>query len=182
MLDRFRLDGTTAIVTGGSRNMGRTFSLALADAGANVAIVDLPQQADAAASDVVREIEKPGRRAFFAPLDLRVSEDIPACVDQIVSEMGPVSTLINNAGKTDDVPTSVSRLQVRRSRRSLRNHGPGHVSHVAGRGSSHGGNGNARIDSQHRIESRRTGPAEQPRLRDRQGVSSPHDPSHGSWN
>ena len=106
MLDRFRLDGTTAIVTGGSRNMGRTFSLALADAGANVAIADLPQQADAA-DDVVREIEKRGRRAFFAPLDLRVSEDIPACVDQIVSEMGPVSTLINNAGKTDDVPTSV---------------------------------------------------------------------------
>ena len=57
MLDRFRLDGTTAIVTGGSRNMGRTFSLALADAGANLAIVDLPQQAGAA-SDVVREIEK----------------------------------------------------------------------------------------------------------------------------
>ena len=48
MLDRFRLDDTTAIVTGGSRNMGRVFSLALADAGANVAIVDLPQQADAA--------------------------------------------------------------------------------------------------------------------------------------
>ena len=44
MLDRFRLDSATAIVTGGSRNMGRTFSLALADAGANVAVVDLPQR------------------------------------------------------------------------------------------------------------------------------------------
>ena len=105
MLDRFRLDDTTAIVTGGSRNMGRVFSLALADAGANVAIVDLPQQADAAA-DVAREVETRGRRAVFAPLDLRSPEDIPACVEQIVAEMGPVATLINNAGKTDDVPTS----------------------------------------------------------------------------
>ena len=78
MLDRFRLDGTTAIVTGGSRNMGRVFSLALADAGANVAIVDLPQQADAAV-DVAREVETRGRRATFAPLDLRSPEDIPAC-------------------------------------------------------------------------------------------------------
>ena len=105
MLDRFRLDDTTAIVTGGSRNMGRVFSLALADAGANVAIVDLPQQADAAV-DVAREVETRGRRAVFAPLDLRSPEDIPACVEQIVAEMGPVATLINNAGKTDDVPTS----------------------------------------------------------------------------
>ena len=159
MLVHFRLDGTTAIVTGGSRNMGRVFSLALADAGANVAIVDLPQQADAAA-DVAREVETRGRRAVFAPLDLRSPEDIPACVEQIVGEMGPVATLINNAGKTDDVPTSALDYRLRRSRRSLRNHGPGYVPHVAGCGSSHGGNGNARIDSQHRIESRRTGPAE----------------------
>ena len=84
--------------------MGRTFSLALADAGADVAVVDLPQQSDAAAG-VLREIEERGRRAFFAPLDLTVTEDIPACVEQIVAEMGPVATLINNAGKTDDVPT-----------------------------------------------------------------------------
>ena len=105
MLDRFRLDGTNAIVTGGSRNMGRAFSLVLADAGANVAVVDLPQQADAAA-DVVREIEERGRRAFFAPLDLKSTRDIPACVDRVVNELGPVSTLVNNAGKTDDVPTA----------------------------------------------------------------------------
>ena len=104
MLDRFRLDGKNAIVTGGSRNMGRAISLALADAGANVAIVDLPPQADAAA-EVVREIEERGRRALFAPLDLTATGDIARCVNQIADEMGPVSTLVNNAGKTDDVPT-----------------------------------------------------------------------------
>ena len=103
MLDRFRLDGATAIVTGGSRNMGRAFSLALADAGANVAVVDLPRQADAAA-DVVREIVGRGRRALFVPLDLTATGDIPACVEQVVTEMGPVTALINNAGKTDDDP------------------------------------------------------------------------------
>lgn len=105
MLDRFRLDGKAAIVTGGSRNMGRAFSLALAGAGADVAVVDLPQQAGAAA-DVVRGIEGRGRRAFFAPLDLTATDDIPACVEQVVNDMGPVSTLVNNAGKTDDVPTA----------------------------------------------------------------------------
>ena len=105
MLDRFRLDGTTAMVTGGARNMGRALSLALADAGANVAVVDLPKRA-AASTDVVREIEDRGRRAFFAPLDLTSTNDIPACVEQVVDEMGPVSTLVNNAGKTDDVPTA----------------------------------------------------------------------------
>ncbi len=104
MLDRFRLDGTTAIVTGGSRNMGRTFSLALADAGANVAIVDLPQQADAAAG-VVRELTDRGRQASFFPLDLTLPGDIPACVEQVAAEVGPVATLVNNAGKTDDLPT-----------------------------------------------------------------------------
>ncbi len=104
MPDRFRLDGTTAIVTGGSRNMGRTFSLALGDAGADVAIVDLPQQA-AAAADVVRELEDRGRQASFFPLDLTLPGDIPACVAQIAANMGPVATLVNNAGKTDDVPT-----------------------------------------------------------------------------
>ena len=105
MLDRFRLDGTNAIVTGGSRNMGRAFSLALADAGSDVAVVDLPQQADAA-GEVVREIEGRGRRAFFEPLDLTATSDIPGCVQQVVAEMGPVATLVNNAGKTDDVPTA----------------------------------------------------------------------------
>ncbi len=104
MLDRFRLDGTTAIVTGGSRNMGRTFSLALADAGADVAIVDLPQQADEAA-DVVREVTGRGRQASFFPLDLTLPGDIPECVAEIAVKMGPVATLVNNAGKTDDVPT-----------------------------------------------------------------------------
>ena len=105
MPDRFRLDGTTAIVTGGSRNMGRAFSLALADAGANVAVVDLPPHADEAAA-VVREIEERGQRGFFAPLDLTSTNDIPACVDRVVYDMGPVSTLVNNAGKTDDAPTA----------------------------------------------------------------------------
>ena len=124
-----------------------------------MAIVDLPQQADAAV-DVAREVETRGRRAVFAPLDLRSPEDIPACVEQIVSEMGPVATLINNAGKTDDVPTSALdyRSDVLDDHYKIMVRGTFLMSQACG--SSHGGNGDARIDSQHRIESRRTGPAE----------------------
>ena len=106
MLDRFRLDDTTAIVTGGSRNMGRVFSLALADAGANVAIVDLPQQAGRG-SPAWRGKSKPAADArFLHPLISDRPRISRRASSRSSSEMGSVATLINNAGKTDDVPTS----------------------------------------------------------------------------
>lgn len=104
ILRRFRLDGKNAIVTGGSRNMGRVIATGLAEAGAGVAIVDLPSTAHAAVS-TVSEIESRGRPGCFVPLDIRNVEAIPAALDEAIDTLGPIHVLVNNAGKTDDVST-----------------------------------------------------------------------------
>ena len=104
ILRRFRLDGKNAIVTGGSRNMGREIALALAEAGADVAIVDLPSMADVAAN-TASDIESRGRRACFVSLDIREVGAIPGAVAEAVDNLGPIQVLVNNAGKTDDAGT-----------------------------------------------------------------------------
>ena len=104
MLSRFRLDGKNAVVTGGSRNMGRAIALALAEAGADVAVVDLPSMAETAARTVA-ELESRSRRARFIPLDVKDVEAIPGAIDEIAAAFGPIHVLVNNAGKTDDVNT-----------------------------------------------------------------------------
>ena len=102
----FDLKGKTALVTGGSRNMGRAYTLALARAGANVAILDLPLQAEAALA-VAEEVGAIGRDCYFVPVDIRDVEALPDAVAETAGEMGDIHILINNAGKTDDVPTPV---------------------------------------------------------------------------
>lgn len=104
MLSRFRLDGKNAVVTGGSRNMGRAIALAFAEAGADVAVVDLPSMAETAGRTVA-ELESRGRRARFVPLDVRNVGAIPGAIDEIATALGPIHVLVNNAGKTDDVKT-----------------------------------------------------------------------------
>ncbi|MBM3957799.1 MAG: SDR family oxidoreductase [Gemmatimonadetes bacterium] len=106
MLALFRLDGRNAVVTGASRNMGRAIALAIADAGADVAVVDLPSEADAA-SGTVAAIEARRRRSAFVALDIRDVAAIPPAVGEIEARLGPIHVLVNNAGKTDDVPTPV---------------------------------------------------------------------------
>lgn len=90
------LAGRIALVTGGSRGIGRGIALALARAGADVAI-NYRRDADAAA-EVVAEIETLGRRAkaYHAPID-----DFDACaamVEAVARDFGGLSILINNAG------------------------------------------------------------------------------------
>ncbi len=90
------LNGRTAIVTGASRGIGRGIALALARAGADVA-VNYRREADAAA-EVVAEIAAIGRKAkaYHAPVD-----DFDACaamVEAVATDFGGISILINNAG------------------------------------------------------------------------------------
>ena len=95
----FSLAGKNAIVTGGSRNMGRQFALALADAGANVAILDLPGQ-EKDATGVIGELGERGAHGIFLPLDLRDVDSIREQVTALAAEFGHLDILINNAGKT----------------------------------------------------------------------------------
>ena len=91
----FALDGQVALVTGAARGLGRAISLALADAGADVALgLRVPGTADA----VVAEIESMGRRAIAVPMDVRDLAQIGPAVDAVVARLGRLDILVNSAG------------------------------------------------------------------------------------
>jgi dehydrogenase/reductase SDR family protein 4 len=90
-----RLDGKVAIVTGGSRGIGRSIALGLAEAGADVAIAARKPEALAEAAAAVRAL---GRRAFPVPTNVRRIEDLRTLVDTTRRELGRVDILVNNAG------------------------------------------------------------------------------------
>jgi NAD(P)-dependent dehydrogenase (short-subunit alcohol dehydrogenase family) len=89
------LQGKTAIITGGSKGIGKAIAQALSGAGARVALAargrdDLEQAA--------KEIEAAGGRALAVPTDVTNPEQVQALVDRTVAELGTVDILINNAG------------------------------------------------------------------------------------
>ena len=94
MLDQFKLDGQVAIVTGGAQNLGRQHALALAEAGADVAICDLLEEAGVATK---AEIEKLGRRAMFGKMDVTRPDQIESFVNEVVARFGKIDILVNNA-------------------------------------------------------------------------------------
>ena len=95
MLDRFRLDGKVAIVTGASSGLGVAFAEGLAEAGADIAIcarrVEKLEQTRA-------RVEEVGRRCIAVQADVAQVEDCNRLVEQTVQELGKVDVLINNAG------------------------------------------------------------------------------------
>jgi 2-deoxy-D-gluconate 3-dehydrogenase len=93
----FRLDDRVAIVTGAGRGMGRTFSTALAHAGADVVVTDLPGKEDDAEETAI-QVRAAGRRALVIPLDVTQTASIRAMVEQVVDAWGHIDILINNAG------------------------------------------------------------------------------------
>lgn len=92
----FCLEGKRALVTGGSRGIGRGLALGLAAAGADVVITY--RQASAAADEVVAAVRDLGRQAYSLCLDVADVGAIPAAVETIWSEAGPLDILVNNAG------------------------------------------------------------------------------------
>jgi NAD(P)-dependent dehydrogenase (short-subunit alcohol dehydrogenase family) len=95
VLDTFSLHGRTALVTGGNRGLGRAFALALAEAGADVAIS--ARDADRSA-EVVAEIESRGRQAVAVTADITRSGDVQHMVEAVVERFGRLDVLVNNAG------------------------------------------------------------------------------------
>lgn len=103
---RFDLKGQVAIVTGAARGLGRAISLALANAGADVALGLLNAKRD---DGLAAEIERLGRRALRLQMDVTRMEQIQRAVDQTVAEFGRIDILVNNAGGgynnlVEDVP------------------------------------------------------------------------------
>jgi 3-oxoacyl-[acyl-carrier protein] reductase len=91
-----KLEGKTAIVTGGSRGIGAAIAKRLAADGANVAIT-YTKGADAAAS-VVKEIERAGRKAIAIQADATDAKAVEAAVEKAVAAFGRLDILVNNAG------------------------------------------------------------------------------------
>jgi len=95
-VNTFRLDGKAALVTGGASGIGKAVSLALADAGASVA-VHYFSSADGA-RDVVETIQRRGGHALAIQADLRLSTEAERVVSEAVKALGALDILVNNAG------------------------------------------------------------------------------------
>lgn len=95
VLDLFRLDGRTAVVTGGARGIGRIAAIALSEAGAGVAVADVDGDAAGATAD---EIAALGREAFALRMDAGSEDDVRAAFDETARRTGRIDVLVNSAG------------------------------------------------------------------------------------
>lgn len=93
--ERFRLDGRTALVTGGGRGIGRAIALAYAGAGCNVAVA---ARSGEQVKQVQGEIEALGARGRAVVADITDPEDVRAMATSVLDEFGTVDILVNNAG------------------------------------------------------------------------------------
>src|ERR1700733_3941794 len=95
VLPRFDVQGQVALVTGAARGLGRAIALALAAAGADVA---LGLRDAGAGGDVVAEIEALGRRALPLQRDMAQAGQVAPAVEAAAGHFGRLNILVNNAG------------------------------------------------------------------------------------
>ena len=100
-MERFRLDGKVAVVTGASSGLGVAFARGLAEAGADVVLG--ARRADRLA-DTVKLVEATGRRAVAVATDVADPEDCTALAQAAIDEFGRLDVLVNNAGIGTAVP------------------------------------------------------------------------------
>lgn len=101
ILDRFRLDGKVAVVTGASSGLGVAFSKALAEAGADLV---LGARRTERLHDTGAIVESLGRRFVAKTTDVSKPEDCSALIAQAIDSFGRVDILVNNAGVGTAVP------------------------------------------------------------------------------
>ena len=99
-MQKFRLEGKSAIVTGGSKGIGFGIATALAEAGVSIALVARNQEDLERAQSTLRDLSSETIEIY--PFDMSIVEDIPALFTQISTEMNGIDILVNNAGVTRD--------------------------------------------------------------------------------
>jgi NAD(P)-dependent dehydrogenase (short-subunit alcohol dehydrogenase family) len=95
IIDQFTLRGRKAFVTGGARGIGKSVAIALAQAGADIAIVDLDLDVG---QQTAKELEQFGVKSLAIKTDVTKPEDVNAMVAKIVKTFGTVDIVFNNAG------------------------------------------------------------------------------------
>jgi len=110
VLDLFRLDGQVALVTGGDKGLGQGMAIALAEAGADVAVVSRSGHNDA----TLMAVEATGRRGRSLTADLGRADEAVVVVEQTARALGRLDILVNNAGiirRADAVETDLAEFQ-----------------------------------------------------------------------
>jgi NAD(P)-dependent dehydrogenase (short-subunit alcohol dehydrogenase family) len=96
VLDRFRLDGKVALITGGARGLGETMAMALAEAGADIALSGRTLAACETTAEVIAKAT--GRRCKGFGADVTVEAEVTRLVQEVEAALGPIDILINSAG------------------------------------------------------------------------------------
>ncbi|MDA1050484.1 MAG: SDR family NAD(P)-dependent oxidoreductase [Planctomycetota bacterium] len=109
-MNEFELQGRTALVTGGAKGIGRACCQRLAAAGSKVAVNYL--SSEAAAGEVVEQIEAGGGQAIACRADVSSPEQVRAMIDHIQEELGSIDLLVNNAGVFDFLAHDQTSLDV----------------------------------------------------------------------
>ena len=97
--EMFDLAGRVAVVTGGARGLGRQHAIALAEAGADVAVCDLLEEAGA---QTAAELAALGRRSLFGTADVSKPEQIDRFILDVEDALGPIDILVNNAARPSE--------------------------------------------------------------------------------
>jgi len=99
----FPLPGKVAIVTGARRGIGKAIAVALAEAGADIAVCDRVIE-DGELNAVAEEVKRLGRRSLALQADITQKADVDGLVQRVVDEFGVIDILVNNAAMNIRVP------------------------------------------------------------------------------
>jgi NAD(P)-dependent dehydrogenase (short-subunit alcohol dehydrogenase family) len=106
VLERFSLEGETAIVTGAAQGLGKEMATGLAEMGADVAIADVNvEKAEQTAAELDGDTD-----VVAVEVDVTDEDSVESMVDEVTARLGPVDVLVNNAGIVENAPAEETSL------------------------------------------------------------------------
>jgi len=99
-----RLAGRRAVITGGAQGIGRAIAVGFAREDADVAVIDVQDQA--AAAGVVADAEAAGRRGYYFRADVASEAEVTAAMTAAAEALGGIDVLVNNAGVVSEYPVA----------------------------------------------------------------------------